>query len=155
MKPLRLRDRLTCLLLSLCVLGASVGASLPERLCRISGQLPADARCPTAGWATELANCCQEQEAPTSGFHKAQQVDGAGCCDVSVVYFHVAPDAIGPVATLDWPDLPAGLPVLQVWRAWHGGATAAQALRLYASDASPPGRVVARTLVLALHQLRT
>lgn len=152
MKPLQLWVRLICMLLSLCILGASVGMPLTERLCRTSGRALVTVGRPAPEAATD---CCGEVAPPNSASQVAQKIADASCCAVSVGYFHIAPDATGPVFSLDWPDLSIRFPAPRGWRTWATiGATTAQTLRLYASDASPPGRPVARALVLALHQMR-
>lgn len=103
---------------------------------------------------TAPASCCA---VPTDLSTSADQEDD-GCCSVTVAYDHVVTNSVGPVFTLDWPAPIAALPSsLGEWRPVTGTVLpvgVATIVWLFGADSGPPGRVVGRALILALHQLR-
>lgn len=149
MKPLRFRQRLTCLLLSFCVALASVGTTRAEMACAIERAIFSTCATPQA---SQTAGCCAKATPPApQGVAKAK----SGCCALKVTHHHVAPEAAGVFFKLSAPLVLTLPPTPFGWLTGNGRTfSTAPLLRLFAADSSPPGRLVGWALVRALHQLR-
>jgi hypothetical protein len=140
-KPRSLLLRLTSLWLALLVLTASVGLTVQQHTCRVSGLtqrsvvLTPHHGCAPAGMATAAAGC--QLPAPLK---KAVVKDG--CCDFSAHHHKV--DAAAHDFALSKVPVPALLAVLPsppVWPVPAAAASVAAEQQIwYAADASPPPR---------------
>lgn len=147
MKPLRFRQRLTCLLLSFCVALASVGTTRAEMACAMERAVRSTS--PTTAPPTSC--CAKAAQAAPLVTAKAKK----GCCALKVTHHHVAPEAAGAFFKLPAPFVLTLPPTPFVWPVnRHWALAAAPVLRLFAANSSPPGRLVGWALVRALHQLR-
>ncbi|RAK66096.1 hypothetical protein DLM85_15460 [Hymenobacter edaphi] len=132
--------RLTSLWLALLVLTASVGLTVQQHTCHVSGRtqravvLTPRHGCAPAGMAAAELGC--QRPAPL----KQTSVKG-GCCEFSAHHHKVEASAhdlsLGKVPV---PALVAVLPAPPMWPPPAAVATAAEARILHAADASPPPR---------------